>query len=105
MLPTAVHMAMALEGLFQLLEANGSCPTGFTIRDLGIRKALFVPEDGEGTEVFLSLRKHALHTFGDSQNWWRFSIWTRSEKLWTEHSTGLIAPESEKGITKLNKGQ
>lgn len=96
-------MAMALEGLAQLLRDDGICPTGFRIRDFGIRNVLFVPDDGEGTEVFLSIRKHALHTFADSEKWWRFSVWTCCEKQWTEHSMGLIALESERGMAGWTK--
>ncbi|KAE9963242.1 hypothetical protein BLS_009498 [Venturia inaequalis] len=100
-LPAAGHLAMALEGMSQIFQQSRIDNSGFTIREFGIKNALFIPEDAENVETFLSIRKHALHTFADSGKWWRFTVWSCSTQ-WVEHSTGLVALRSEKEPNKIS---
>ena len=97
-LPAAGHLAMAIEGLSQLLEANKVTAKGIRIRNFGIRAAIFVPEDRDGIEIMLSMRQLPLHTFTNSKEWWEFHIWSYS-KQWTEHSSGVIGPETDDGTS------
>ena len=81
---------MAMEAVAQIHETAGNLQsiTGFRLRDITIKTALVIPNDDDGVEVLLNMRKMGLD---DAQEWYGFSVKSINNGVWTEHSSGLIA--------------
>jgi len=81
---------MAIEAATQVHQAADSSQliTGFRLRDISIKTALVIPEDDDGVEVLLNLRKVGVD---GGNEWYGFSVKSISNGAWTEHSSGVIA--------------
>lgn len=68
--------------------------TGFSLRNVHIKKALRIPEDEHGVEVMLSMELVDTAT-AETPAWTSFSVSSvaRGSNEWTEHCTGLIKAE------------
>ncbi|KAI0406831.1 hypothetical protein F4802DRAFT_612982 [Xylaria palmicola] len=100
--PAAGYIAMAIEAALRTYEEPGELhlkPTGYTLRNISIKTALRLPEDGHGVEVILSMElEDAAPTALSS--WASFSISSvgRSDVdsidgTWIEHCTGIVKIE------------
>ncbi|KAF4633197.1 hypothetical protein G7Y89_g4929 [Cudoniella acicularis] len=68
--------------------------TGYTLRNVSIKKTLIVPEDHHGIEIVLSMELEDTAT-AKSPGWASFSVSSvvRDSAQWTEHCTGHVRVE------------
>ncbi|RYP25027.1 hypothetical protein DL765_000255 [Monosporascus sp. GIB2] len=86
--PAAGHLSLAIEALLQQLDLEPENADGVEFRDIDIQKALIIPEDDDGIEVHTRLETLA------GGGWYRFSVESISNDLWTVHSTGKIQKQA-----------
>lgn len=89
--PAAGYFAMAIEAITQLHELAEK-PTSeiaaYVLRDVTINKALVTPDNDDGIEVMLDMRRTAL----DGAKWWDFGVSSvDGEGVQKEHMTGSIS--------------
>jgi hypothetical protein len=89
--PAAAHLSMASEALRQVCDRQRIEIESVTFRDILIKAALIVPDNGDGIEVQLRLDKKQ-----DDRMWYTFAVESFSEGQWILHSEGLIAPNHVK---------
>lgn len=89
--PAAGYFAMAIEAITQLhelAEKPASDIAAYVLRDVTINKALVTPDDDEGVEVMLNMRRATL----DGAKWWDFGVSSvDGEGVQKEHMTGSIS--------------
>lgn len=94
--PGAAHIINALVAAQQSYhEFPDARPiTGYTLRNVSIKKTLVVPEDHHGIEIVLSM-EHEDTATAKSPGWSSFSISSivRDSDQWTEHCTGYVRVE------------
>jgi NADPH:quinone reductase-like Zn-dependent oxidoreductase/malonyl CoA-acyl carrier protein transacylase len=100
--PAAGYVAMAIEAMRQLHNAEDKCISGYLIRDLQIEKALRVPDDSEGTEVQLYIESSDEASL--VKDWRKFRIYATSmqEGGWDSIAHGTIAVELDEGQAKTS---
>ncbi|KAF4543916.1 Beta-ketoacyl synthase [Lasiodiplodia theobromae] len=86
-LPGETFLAMAIEGVKQLVSGRGEI-AGFDLRNVIISHALLLDEDQE-TEVMLSMRKSAS---GVDMSW-DFAVFGYKQNTWLECCRGSVAVE------------
>ena len=86
--PGSGILAMPLHALQQLSDPNKDIES-FQLRDVHIVKAIVVPDDQFGLEVFLRMRRHRPRD-GEWSGWWEFSVCSNQENdNVEEHGYGL----------------
>ena len=81
---------MAVEAITQIQEENKDSRviSGFKLRDLSIKTALVIPDNDDGIEVVINMRKIGSE---DGLVWYGFSVKSVDQDNWLEHSAGKIA--------------
>lgn len=87
--PAAGHMSLAIEALLQQLDLGPSEARGVKFRDIDIQKALLIPDTDDGIEVHTRLETSAAGI------WFKFTVGSVDNGLWTIHSTGKIRKHAE----------
>jgi len=80
---------MAVEAVTQIHEESGEDQQicGYKLRELLIGTALVIPDNDDGIEVLLSMRKISTE---NGQSWYAFSVKSVENGNWKEHSSGVI---------------
>lgn len=100
--PGAGSIAMAIEAVRQLHEAEGKLIAGFLLRDIEITQAIVIPQDGESIEVQLSLQPaDNTHLV---QGWQKFHVCSITEGQWREHCRGLVSVQHQQHIALTSIG-
>jgi len=82
--PAAGHLSLAVEALLQQTDLTPETIGGVNFRDIDISKALIVPDSDRGIEVHTRLDTTA------SPEWFKFSVESIENGVWTIHSAGKI---------------
>ncbi|OIW31083.1 putative polyketide synthase [Coniochaeta ligniaria NRRL 30616] len=89
--PAAGYFSMAIEAITQLHELAdkpASDIAAYVLRDVTIQKALVTPDNDDGVEVMLNMRRSTL----DGAKWWDFGVSSvDGEGVQKEHMTGSIS--------------
>jgi acyl transferase domain-containing protein len=86
--PASGILAMPLQALWTLADPNKEVES-IQLRDVHIVKAIIVPDDQFGLEVFLRLRRQRPQK-GEWTGWWEFSVCSNQENdIVEEHGYGL----------------
>nr|ALP31864.1 polyketide synthase 36 [Diaporthe helianthi] len=89
--PAAGYFSMAVEAITQLHELAGRSASeiaAYVLRDVTIEKALVTPDNDDGVEVMLNMRRATL----DGAKWWDFGVSSvDTEGVQREHMTGSIS--------------
>ncbi|KAI5203359.1 putative polyketide synthase [Aureobasidium subglaciale] len=92
--PGAGFICMAIEGLNQLVQNDGSNATGFNLKDIDIKLGLVVPEEG-GVELKLHMSGLPEKNMCE-KGWYQFHIFSLNNAgFWAEHCSGMIAAQLE----------
>ncbi|OXV05636.1 hypothetical protein Egran_06595, partial [Elaphomyces granulatus] len=97
--PAAGFCCMAIEAALQMSTVSSTAKedkkgpiSEYKIRDLGISRAIVVPETEEGVEVIFSMRPHPINQVTSSNIWNEFRIFSYTKSGgWAEHCRGLIS--------------
>ncbi len=96
--PAAAFCAMAVEALYQarmgvhLTEGTVLADKPrYKLRNVTFPKALVLQENGDGHKIMLSLAACP----GTKDSWHEFKIFSLNDKIWSEHSRGLICAEED----------
>ncbi|KAI1177722.1 hypothetical protein F4777DRAFT_576800 [Nemania sp. FL0916] len=110
--PAAGYIVMAIEAALRTHEEScTSClkPTGYSLRNVSIEKAMILPKEGHGVEIMLSMNC-VNSTPMVSSAWASFSITSVGpapvdsiDSMWTEHCTGEIKIEVETSHNKVER--
>lgn len=94
--PGAAHIVMCMVAAEQAYqEFPDALPiTGFTLRNISIKKTLIVPQDDQGIEIVLSMEFDD-STTAKAPSWGQFTIASvvRDTNQWTEHCSGSVKVE------------
>jgi len=94
--PAAGYICIAIEAAMQLATDIGEV-AAFALRDISIRSALIIPENG-AIEIMTSLRRLDEKKTNQSDRAYRFHVYSVSkDNRWTEHCTGVVGVERELG--------
>ena len=91
--PGAGYIAMAIEAIFQVNQANVADQDSksvdefsYRLRDVVFSKALVLEEDGKGHTIMLTLTPRTR----SKDSWHEFRVSSLVEGLWSEHCHGLV---------------
>jgi hypothetical protein len=100
--PAAGLLVMAIEAACQLSSPQAD-PTGYTLREVKIRKALIVPQSDDGVEVQAHLRP--LREITDAFiSWNEFQIYVYEDGTWSEICEGQVAVEYQRSGDNFDEG-
>lgn len=88
--PFAGYIALAAEAIRQITGEGD----GFSIRNITVNLALVLTE-GRPTEIMTSFRPHRL-TNSLNSPYWKFTVASYNEHVWTKHCTGEICALTKK---------
>ncbi|KAH9204906.1 polyketide synthase, partial [Leptodontidium sp. 2 PMI_412] len=104
--PASGHICMVLEALRQTTVTRGRMWKNLQcrFRQVVVERALLIPDNAVGVEIFFTLRKYTVSARELSSDWKEFRIFSTSEKgEATEHCRGLVIVEQQ-GITNEIEG-
>ncbi|KAL7805464.1 polyketide synthase [Trichoderma aethiopicum] len=89
--PAAGMVAMVLEGAAQLAKGSENL-LGYELTDMGIEKAMTIPDTAYGLEVSLSIKNDLGSTDDDGKIGARsFSVYSRLQgRVWERHASGIL---------------
>ena len=91
--PAAGFVAMAIEGLCQVLDIERLQRPRISLRNFNIIKALPISsdEDNAGAEIFTTLRPLRISGTTQSDRWHDFEVSTYDDCKYTIHATGIVS--------------
>lgn len=91
--PAAGFVAMAIEGLCQVLNIEGLQRPRISLRNFNIIRALPISsdEDKAGAEIFTTLRPLKISGTTQSDGWHDFEVSTYDDGKYTIHATGIVS--------------
>ena len=104
--PAAGFIAMAVEARHQHAITRCESVTGYSLREVTIGHALFIPRDAENVETMISLRPFSDSLRVTNNLWDEFYISSTVDgSPWTEHCRGLISIEKDVQGTEVDGGR
>jgi hypothetical protein len=98
----AGHISMAFEATLQMAEYKGiprDSITNIECQNVHITTALVVPDNGQGVETLLSLRRRRLNNHTYHESMFEFTITsvtsTKDDDTFIEHAHGLVSYDSQ----------
>ena len=91
--PAAGFIAMAIEGLCQVMDIGRLQRPKISLRNFNVIKALPISsdEDSKGAEIFTSLRPLRISGATQSNKWHDFEVSTYDDGKYTIHATGIVS--------------
>ncbi|CAK4032116.1 polyketide synthase [Lecanosticta acicola] len=90
--PGAGYLAMAMEAITQVTDADRSKLPSFSFSNVNITMALSLPQDQTTqTEMFTTLRQSKLTNAATSAAWWDFTVSTYQDAGAVHHASGSIS--------------
>ena len=91
--PAAGFVAMAIEGLCQVMDIGKLQRPKISLRNFNVIKALPLSsdEDSKGAEIFTTLRPLRISGVTQSNNWHDFEVSTYDNSKYTIHATGIVS--------------
>ncbi len=91
--PAAGFLAMAIEGICQVLDIEKKQRPRICFRNFYVIKALplSLAEDNPGAEVFTTVRPLMISATTQSNNWYEFEVSTYDNQKYTIHATGKVS--------------
>ena len=91
--PAAGFVAMAIEGLCQVMDIGRLQRPKMSLRNFNVIKALpiFSDEDNKGAEIFTTLRPLRISGATQSNKWHDFEVSTYDDGKYTIHATGIVS--------------
>lgn len=91
--PAAGFVAMAIEGLCQVLDIQRLQRPRISLRNFNIIKALPISSDKDnaGAEIFTTLRPLRISGTTQSDGWHDFEVSTYEDSKYTIHATGIVS--------------
>ncbi|KAI5463900.1 hypothetical protein BGZ63DRAFT_453186 [Mariannaea sp. PMI_226] len=110
--PAAGMVCSAIEAVRQMATAEGTIEnvSGYELRDFSITKALVIPDNESGTEVYIHLKPRKLGIGAGAGvgagSWLEFSYYSCKDGTnFTEHATGLLKVHCVKEVTEVDAGK
>ena len=90
--PAAGFVAMAIEGICQVMNIKRQQRPRITLRNINVTKALPLALDEEaGAEIFTTLRPSRISGTTQSNRWHDFEVSTYDDGKYTIHATGIVS--------------
>ncbi len=91
--PAAGFVAMAIEGICQVMDFEKEQRPRISLRNFNVIKALPMPLDDEhvGAEIFTTLRPLRISGTTLSNSWHDFEVSTYDDSKFTIHATGIVS--------------
>ena len=104
--PAAGYVAMAMQGLCQVMDIERPQGLKLSLRNFNVIKALAISsdEDNQVTELFTTLRPLRISGTTQSDNWHDFEVSTYEDSRYTIHATGNVSASlrEEKSLPKIS---
>ena len=94
--PASGYICMALEALHQRTITSGRMWKDVTcqLRQVIVERALLIPDNADGIEIFFSLRPYITSAREQSQDWQEFRVFSVSDQgEATQHCRGLVSAD------------
>ena len=91
--PAAGFIAMAIEGLCQVMDIGRLQRPKISLRNFNVIKALPISsdQDDKGAEIFTTLRPLRISGATQSNKWHDFEVSTYDDSKYTIHATGIVS--------------
>ena len=91
--PAAGFLAMAIEGICQVLDIERQQRPRISFRNFNVIKTLPISpnEDSAGAEIFTTLRPLKISGTAQSNRWYDFEVSTYDNSKYTIHATGVVS--------------
>lgn len=91
--PAAGFVAMAIEGICQVLDIERQQRPRISLRNFNVIKALPISSDNDnaGAEIFTTLRPLRISGTTQSNKWHDFEVSTYDDSKYTIHATGIVS--------------
>jgi acyl transferase domain-containing protein len=106
--PAAGMICSAVEATRQIAAAEGSSQnvSGFVLRELSVSKALVIPNNDIGVEVYINLKRRKLGLGSGAGTWFEFSYYScQHGDTFVEHAAGLLEIQYSKKATEVDGGK
>ena len=106
--PAAGMICSVIEAAQQTVDAeeSGDEILGFELRELSVSKALVIPNNETGAEIYVSLRRRKVGMGSSAGPWYEFSYYSCQEgDVFVEHAAGLLQIQRPKEVTEVDGGR
>ncbi|KAK6812394.1 hypothetical protein RU639_011774 [Aspergillus parasiticus] len=106
--PAAGMICSAVEAARQIAATEGTSQSvsGFELRELSVSKALVIPNNDIGVEVYINLKRRKLGLGSGAGTWFEFTYYScQDSDTFMEHAAGLLQIQYSKEFTEIDGGK